>query len=177
MKIAIVDIETTGFSPENECIVEVGITELDLETGETNLIYDELVKEGHFDESKKNSWIFKNTNLKYEDVMKAKPLDKKRIQEIFDTYKLTAYNKKFDFGFFKFRDFKFDELPCPMIIATNICKIVKKRGAGYKWPKVQEAWNFFFPDSGYVEEHRGGDDSVHEAKIVYELYKQGHFIV
>ncbi|KKN18291.1 hypothetical protein LCGC14_0957340 [marine sediment metagenome] len=31
--IAVVDIETTGFSHQKDCIVEIGIYELDLSTG------------------------------------------------------------------------------------------------------------------------------------------------
>jgi len=176
-KIAIVDIETTGFLPRG-LIVEVGISELDLDTGEVKLIYNELVKEpGFCEEDHMVSWIFTNTDLKFEDVMKADPLDVKTIQVILDKYPTTAYNKKFDFGFFKLRGLKVNELPCPMIISTNLCKLEKKRGSGYKWPKVQEVWDFLFPDSGYIETHRGGDDSVHEAKIVYELYKRALFVV
>jgi hypothetical protein len=45
MKIAIVDIETTGFLNKGGLIAEVGIILLDLETGETECIYEELVKE------------------------------------------------------------------------------------------------------------------------------------
>jgi hypothetical protein len=38
-----------------------------------------------------------------------------------------------------------------------------------------EAYNHFFPEKNYKELHRGGDDSLHEAEIVYELYKLGEF--
>jgi DNA polymerase-3 subunit epsilon len=40
---------------------------------------------------------------------------------------------------------------------------------------VEEAFKFFFPESQYIEAHRGADDAKHEAMIVYELYKLGIF--
>jgi hypothetical protein len=46
-----------------------------------------------------------------------------------------------------------------------------------KWPKVQEAWDFFFLRSDYLEAHRALDDARHEALIAYELYKLGKFRV
>lgn len=175
MKIAVIDLETTGFLPKG-LIVEVGITELDLETGETKLIYNELVKEEGFNESHKNSWIFQNTDLKFEDVLKANPLDKETIQNILNQYKTSAFNKKFDFAFLRARDFEINELPCIMYSASNTVGAKNKNG-GKKAPNVQEAWDYFFPDSDYKELHRGGDDSVHEAMIAYELYKRGAFQV
>ena len=177
-KIAVVDIETTGFSTEKDCIVEIGIVELDLETGERTELYNQLVKEENLEEKHKNCWVFENTDMKFDDVMNAQSLDIKTLQAIFDKYPMTAYNKKFDTRFLIDRGLKMNELDCPMIIATNICKLPSKRLAGkYKWPKVQEAYDFFFPDSGYIETHRGCDDAFHEAEIVYELYKRGDFVV
>jgi DNA polymerase-3 subunit epsilon len=44
-----------------------------------------------------------------------------------------------------------------------------------KWPKVEEAWEYFFPDIKYIEAHRALDDAQHEALIAHELYKLGKF--
>lgn len=82
----------------------------------------------------------------------------------------------FDFGFLKDRGFTFPiELDCPMKLSTDICKIPSPRGRGYKWPKVQEAYDFFFPDNEYIEKHRGADDAFYEADIVYKLYQMEIF--
>ena len=107
--------------------------------------------------------------------MRANPLNKEKVQEIFDKYPATAYNKKFDFDFLRDRGLVIRDLPCPMILATDICKIPHANGYGNKWPKVQEAWDFFFPDTGYIEKHRGANDAEHEALIVHELHKLGVF--
>lgn len=174
-KIAILDIETTGF-PTSECIVEVGFAELNLYTGAIRVIYDELVKEPGLCQKHADSWIFKNSDLDFDSVMRAKPLDKEAIQGILDKYETTAFNKAFDFKFFRSRGFEIRELECPMLLATSVCRIANRRGGGFKWPSVEEAWRFFFPDIPYVEKHRGADDAVHEAKIVHALYKRGVFV-
>ena len=44
-----------------------------------------------------------------------------------------------------------------------------------KWPTVAEAWEYFFPATGYEEAHRALDDARHEALLVHELYKLGKF--
>lgn len=176
MKIAVIDIETTNLQENGGLIVEVGIIELCLETGFMRVIYDELVKEDGYNEDHKNSWIFNNSDLKHEEICKANPLDIQKIQEILNKYPVTAYNKDFDFNFLRSRGIQnIKELPCPMKILTPICKIENEYG--FKWPKVQEAYEFLFGKTGYIEAHRGIDDALHEAQIVYRLYERGDFRV
>lgn len=177
MKIAVVDIETTGFQKDNGLIVEVGIVELCLETGFTRIIYNELVREKEYNSNHKDSWIFNNSSLTHNDVCCANPLEVDKIQEILNQYKATAYNKDFDFNFLRSRGIIISELDCPMKIATDICKIPSQIGYGYKWPKVQEAWDYFFGVTDYIEEHRGADDALHEAQIIYKEYQLGKFKV
>lgn len=176
-KIVVVDIETTDKnSYKNDLIVEIGITELDLQTGNTKPLFNHVVKEDGFGDKHRNSWIFENSDLTFEEVCKAPDLKifLPELQKIFQKYYATAYNKQFDFGFLGFRGLSIDhQLPCPMLVATNVLKI--QHYYGWKWPKVQEAWDFFFPNSDYEEEHRGYDDAEHEAKIVYKMYQLGHY--
>jgi DNA polymerase-3 subunit epsilon len=181
-KILIIDIETTGFNPYNEHIVEIGIVELDLETGDTKILLDEFVKEeGLTKDILDKSWICKNGFIDPVDVMDY-GIDwsevKEATQDIINMYPLgaTAYNNKFDFGFLDARGIdQKKKLPCPMILSTPVCKIKHYKGNGYKWPTCEEAYNHFFPDAKYIELHRGADDAMHEAKIVHELYKLGKF--
>lgn len=180
-KILIVDIETTGFLQEGGKIVEVGIVELDLSSGDKKIVFDQVTHEkGITREEVENSWIVKNSTLTIEDIRTSKSLDllRSEIQSILNSYQhgSTAYNNVFDFGFMEHRGFVFPKkLACPMKIATNICKIPKI--GGYKWPNVQEAHEFLFGKTGYIESHRGADDAFHEADIVFELYKMGKFTI
>lgn len=178
-KIMVVDIETTGFFNKGGLIVEIGAVSLDLASGEVAPLFDMLIRESGFSDKHRDSWIFKNSDLKFEDVLRARHINnhliRMQLQHLFDLFPATAWNKKFDFEFLRDRGFKIRELDCPMMLATNICKLPGPYG--YKWPKVEEAWRYFFPDISYVEAHRGLDDAMHEAKLVHELYKRGVFKV
>lgn len=183
MKIAILDIETTGFLQAGGTIVEIGIVELNLETGERKIVFDEVTHEkGITREHVEKAWIIKNSDLTVEAIQKSRSLDKIKpeVQEIINSYEngVTAYNNSFDFGFLEDRGFHFPvKLAYPMKIATPICKLPKKRGYGFKWPNVEEAYKFFTGQTEFIEAHRGADDAMHEAVIVHELYKMGHFTV
>lgn len=178
-KILIIDIETTGFSHTSGKIVEIGIVELDLATGEKQILFDQVCREEEAThEEIEASWIVQNSTLTTEEILASKFLHTlaPEIQEIISKYEhgATAFNNTFDFGFLESRGFVFPKkLPCPMRLSTGICKIPSPRG--FKWPKVEEAHKHFFGDSGYVEQHRGADDAFHEADIVYELFKMGVF--
>lgn len=178
-KILIIDLETTGFNPADAEIVEIGIVSLDLETGEKEILFDKIIKPEKLSNEKiKDSWIVRNGYMKAEEIINSNPISDyaDEVQTIFDSYKngLTAYNNSFDFGFLNFQGFGYRKLACPMIISTKICKIPGRHG-GYKWPSVQEAYDYFFPGNQYEEKHRGADDAFHEADIVYKLYQMGLF--
>jgi len=179
--ILILDIETTGFLNQGGKIVELGIVQLDLDTGEKEIIFNEVCHEKGITLSDiESSWIINNSDLnincvKYSGTLESK---KNRIQNILDSYPLgaTAFNNDFDFGFLENRGLVFPKkLPCPMKLSTDICKIPHPNGRGNKWPKVEEAHLHFFGDIGYVEKHRGADDAFFEADIVMKLYELGIF--
>lgn len=180
-KILIIDIETTGFLQAGGKIVEIGIVELDLNNGKSKIIFDKVMHEkGITKEEVEKAWIISNSSLTVEMIQLSKNLESYRdeIQQIIYKYPLgaTAFNNKFDFGFMENRGFEFPEkLGCPMLLSQNIVKARNKAGR-IKWPKVEEAYKHFFGD-GYVEEHRGADDALHEAEIVHELYLRGVFKV
>ena len=179
VKIAVVDIETSGFLAQGGTIVEVGIAGLDLDTGEVTEEFDMIVKEEAFNEDHTKNpfgWIFQNSDLRYQDVLDGAPFAdaKAQIQAVFDKFPAgaTAFNKQFDFGFLRDRGLKIKDLSCIMLKATPIVGLppVGNRKSP-KWPKVEEAWEYFFPDIPYVEKHRALDDAMHEAKIAHAIIK------
>ena len=183
-KILIIDIETTGFLNAGGKIVEVGICSLELETGKIEKVYDQVTHErGVTLEEVQNSWIIEHSDLTADKIRFsiAFDLQKDMIQRFINLYPdgATAYNNRFDFEFLESRGINFPKkLACPMIISTPILKLKKRNGsAGHKWPSVEEAYHYFFPDEDYVEKHRGFDDCVHEAKIVKKLFDLGKFKV
>jgi DNA polymerase-3 subunit epsilon len=183
-RIGIIDIETTGFIGRGS-IVEIGIASLDLDTGKVKIVFDSLCCEDVFDKkhyTKPLGWIFENSDLTPEEVWEApRFLDiKEEVQDLISSHAaVTAFNRTFDFKFLESRDFIIEsKAQCAMQAAHPICKIPNRSGRkGYKWPNVEEAWKFFFPEVEYYEKHRGGDDARHEAYIVYELWKLGAFSI
>jgi DNA polymerase-3 subunit epsilon len=181
-KVNVVDIETTGFLNKKGLIVEVGIVQLDLEKESIKGLYNSTCREPDFSEKHKGSWIFSNSDLTMKEVMEGPRLEecKEAIQEALDDCdRITAFNKSFDFDFLRSRGFIINnEWDCPMKVSTEVCKIPKTgkgaRYGGYKWPTVEEAWRFLFPNYQYSELHRGLDDAKHEAGIVNELFKRGY---
>jgi DNA polymerase-3 subunit epsilon len=135
------------------------------------------VKEPLFGDIHRNAWIFFNSDLRFEDVVDAPGLDhvKDEIQEILNQYSLTAYNNAFDFGFMESRGFTIKkDIPDIMAVAKEACKIMYTNG-NYKNPKMQEAWDNLFPNTNYREAHRAVDDAIHEAEILFEMYKRGEY--
>lgn len=180
MEILIIDIETTGFLKSGGKVVEVGIVSLNLNDGSKKILFDSLCHEIPMTlEEVESSWIVQNKYITVEEIRNSPQLVSllPEIQEIISAYPngATAFNRAFDFDYLEDRGIRFPKkLPCPMLLSTPICKCPNANGrAGYKWPKVIEAYKYFFPESNYEELHRGADDSMHEAEIVYELHKLG----
>lgn len=182
-KILILDIETTGFLQNGGKIVEIGIVSLNLQSGEITPLFGEVTHEkGITKEEVEISWIVKNSSLTTEMVRHSTRLDKlqPKIQEIINAYPLgcTAYNNAFDFGFLESRGFTFPKkLADPMKLLTPILKIPKRGGFGYKWPSVEESVALYLGKNEYKEEHRGLQDAIDEAEIVWKLYREGLFTV
>jgi DNA polymerase-3 subunit epsilon len=179
MKIIIGDTETTAFTPKTGFLVELGLVSLDLDTGEVVTLFDKLFKNPELGWEHRDSWIFKMGYIDINDVRKAEPLSAytSEIQSILDEHKyFAAWNVDFDLRFIKAEGLIVpNPLPCPMKTSAKWFDLPYKSGRGRgKFASVDEAWiKLFGEDTGYEEIHRGADDAVHEAKIMYELYKQG----
>jgi DNA polymerase-3 subunit epsilon len=176
MDILIIDIETTGFLNQKGTIVEIGATELNLNTGIRKIVFDKICKEQSFSAEqtiRPFGWIFENSTLTPNDVNNGYAFEtiKHELQQLINKYYCTAYNKTFDFGFLKNRGLVIKEIDCLMHLSTNVCKIKGKHS--YKWPSVEEAYKMLCDDSNYKEAHRAAKDSYDEAAIAYELFKLG----
>lgn len=180
-EIAVVDIETTSLKPWEGSIIEIGICCLNLENGSISKLFDTVVREERFNiTTENNAWIFQNSSITAQEILNAPRWEKIRdkLNIIFDRYPVTAYNKQFDFGFLRSRNIiPKKELPCPMILATPILKLPHSDPyySNYKWPSVEECWDWYFPQIPYIEKHRAYDDCIHEAQIIYKMHCVGHY--
>ncbi|WP_152285727.1 3'-5' exonuclease [Flavicella marina] len=175
-EILVLDIETTGLSSRNDYILELGIVKLNIDTGEITELFDKVFKDPNLTAKHRNSWIFQNGFMDIEEVRNANPISdyKDEIQQTLNAFKgkITAWNCDFDFSFLEANGFELGQkTTCPMKASTDFFKIESSRG--YKWPKAQEAWDILFPTTPKIEAHRGLDDSIMEAKIIFELIQKG----
>lgn len=172
-EIAIIDLETTGDNFYSDSIIEIGICKLNLNTGEIKPLFDKICCEKGKDISS-DAWIFNHSNLDYYDVVNAPDISKYRreVQHILNMYPVTSYPQNFDFTFLTNRGFKIrKKFWDPMKKLQYLLKIPHYNG-DYKWPSIQEAWNYFFPESDYTPNHRALDDAIHEAQIIFAYYKE-----
>lgn len=107
-EILVIDLETTGFLHQNAAIVEVGIVAVHLGSGQREILFDSICRESHLSARHRTypmGWIFENSTLTVESVRAAPLLDNllPEIQRIIDAYPIgaTAYNRSFDFDFWK----------------------------------------------------------------------------
>ncbi len=175
-ELLVLDIETTGFSPTNDFILELGIVKLNLTTGKITTLFDRVFKDPNLTAKHRKSWIFVNGFMHIDEIRNALPLDNYReeIQSILNPFKgkIIAWNRDFDEKFLIYEGFDLGaDIECPMKASTEFFAIEGNRG--HKWPKAQEAWDILFPHNHKIEEHRGLDDAIMEAKIIFELYKRG----
>lgn len=61
---------------------------------------------------------------------------------------------------------------CTMLFSTDICKIPKTRGSGYKWPKLQEIHKFLFGVE-FEDAHDALADVKATVRVFFELKKRG----
>ena len=173
MKILVVDIETTGLYTNSDAIVEIGISLVDTNTKKVTLLFDKIVKDKILTKWKhQNGWVFNNSDLTYEEVENAEPIEHyfDEIQSYFDKYKMTAYNKSFDLRFLRRAGFKINDIKCLMKTATQY-SILKDKLGRVKKPSVEEIYNQFFIKEGdaYIEKHRAGADVLDESRILLHM--------
>ena len=66
---------------------------------------------------------------------------------------------------------------CAMLASTDICKCKYKdpRKTGYKWPKLDEAYNFMYPNEPLtVQAHHAKYDVQKTCKVLEYLVKNNH---
>ena len=108
-RLLVIDIEITRFNHKTDCILELGIVELDTYNGTNNELLDAQIKENHLSTKHHNIWIFNYGFMTHEDLRGAENQEFhfKTIQSIFDNYlgKICAWNRAFDTEFLKSRVF------------------------------------------------------------------------
>ena len=113
------------------------------------------------------------------DKCKAQGIDIKDAMRVFHGYSTLAqtkvcFNIKFDSFLVDSECYRLGAAPfnwsdgfCVMLQSTPICKIPHKNGrAGFKWPKLQEAYKFFFN-----EEFSDAHDAMADTRATARIFK------
>jgi DNA polymerase III epsilon subunit-like protein len=165
MSILIVDCETTSLYSNMGSLVNVGVTELDENTGMITPKFEALIKDGVALDPK--AWVFQHTTLTPQDIEeKGLPIEQvvEVLNELFKDKPVTAYNTKFDYGWLRSRGVVIpNEYPCIMETAKSIMKSQKYA--------VPVALAYYKIEA--VEPHQALDDSILEAVILRCI--QNHF--
>lgn len=178
------DTETTGLRPGNIC----------------QLSY--LIVDGNNIDAK--NYYFKVDNVEYGaqrvhglSVQELHRLSKNKtfkdhfsliLNDFTSSETLVAHNFNFDLNFLKAeyancgKDFEYSNSLCTMRYFTDICKIPKSNGSGYKWPRLEELLRYFkIKDREILKATReifGADKTnYHDARFdtvaVYLCYMKG----
>ena len=189
MKILVLDTETTGLEgAPDDLVLDIGISEVDLDTGSVEPFYSSLIGYPEEDiEKRKDSWIFRNSDIEPSMLMNAPG-----FYDVWDELcrklrdrKVTSYNTAFDFGKFLFNTpwsmrGWFDLLPDPMLVATDVCAIPSPYYPDeYKWPRLEEAYGILCPEdpAGIKGEqaHRALSDSMVAGHVLLKLFEMGAY--
>jgi len=94
-----------------------------------------------------------------------------------------AHNAKFDIGmiyhevnhiFGEQGPLVFNNIYCIMELMTPICKLPYiSNKSGYKYPKLEEAYNYLFPGETIPDQHNALQDCRATAKIFKYLWTEG----
>jgi len=177
----VIDLETTHLRPEMGNIIQVGIAELDPKNN-VRIILDKYVIEEEINQKAwDNAWIFQNSEITPEMVLKK---GKKwaeiapEIQYILDHCRgVTAYNSAFDFGWLESRNITLPKSVIPCLMKTF--------AHGEKWCKFYEALDIVFPDTETAPEavrdyragrcHTAGADATAEAALLGAMLRLGYY--
>lgn len=92
---------------------------------------------------------------------------------------LVAHNYEFDKNMYLLeceanlldtKQFSTKSTCCTMLNSTNICKIPKTRGSGYKWPKLQEIHKHLFGEE-FEDAHDALADILATKRVFFEIMR------
>lgn len=179
--VAFIDTETNGTpSPNKDLhdrlqvhVAQIAVLLCDLNGKEVNR-YTALVKPTHFDMPQ---YLVDNCHGLSIDILNAKGEEREVVmpaaQKLLDaSWLICAHNYGYDSSVLEMesqRDYGFFMPPrralCTMKQMTDICKLPKARGSGYKWPKLIEAYRHC-----YGKDFEGAHDAMFDTLACREIF-------
>jgi DNA polymerase-3 subunit epsilon len=179
-KIVIIDIETTGFNRDLDNIIEIGIVELDIKSGQIRTLFNSQVKDTNFDVSQHiDNTFIKTSGIDIYEISESISIKEceEDLQLIFDNYRCAAYNRTFDFGWLESRAFS---IPMKLMDIMRFCIKSFPNCGSFKF---QDVYKFitnqpndfitkYLTRTYYKSNHRAIDDAICEAEVLFYLIKE-----
>lgn len=188
--IFVIDTETTGLDgAPKDVVVDIGICSVDIKKGEVKDIYSSVVGYDvtEWDRTRKEAWIFENTDLTLDMVASAPPLCKIRedVYEILKGQIVTSYNIPFDMDKFLYKEpwnlrGTFTVCTDIMKAATDVCKLPSQfYGIKYRFPKLDHAYKTVLDrdpaNIGDKQDHRALSDARMASYLMIGMYEHGDY--
>ena len=161
-------------------IVEIGIVELDINTGERKILFNAPIYEDGVEKCN-GMGAFNISNLDIIDVKKSNGLESYRevLQFIFDNYRITSYNTTFDLEILELRGFK---IPKKMMDMMKFVRRLLPKGKynfefayRYFYNLRENVTGKYLKNKNYEEQHRAIDDAIHEVELLFLLINKFKF--
>jgi len=171
--IYVLDLETTGLDYLYDRILEVAIYELNLENYSYKKVYDKVIKQDITQHFIQNCWVVQQNYITLDEIDHGiyQETAIREVKRILQDQDWTSFNVKFD-GKFLIHQFKITLKQPRVCLMKNTTDIVRIPGHydEFKWPKLQEAYYYFFNEQ-MPEKHRAGPDTQLAVEIAIALHK------
>lgn len=171
-----IDVETTGFN--NPRMVQIGAF-LCEDWGQVRECYSSIIQPEGFEIPSEASATHGITTEIAKERGRPLPIILERLNSmIIDADLLIAHNVRFDYSVIANEYSRTGFMPtfinfyCTMLESTQVCKLPTKNKGGYKWPKLAEAYMFFFNEKLY-NAHDALTDVLACRRIYFEGLQQG----
>jgi len=189
-EVYVIDTETTGLDGYPvDVIVDIGVSKVNFVKETVEDVYSSMV--GYdistWSEERQHAWIFENTDLTLIDVFNA-PRPNTVINDLlpilFGRY-VTAFNTGYDLVKFLYHspwnfNTLFAEVTDIMKAAVPVCKVPRATGVGYKFPKLQEAYDIITAgDPAGIngkQDHRALSDTRVAGHVMLQMFKNGDYV-
>ncbi len=191
-RLLVLDTETTGLiGGPHDLVVDIGICEAVLSTGEVNEVYSSVVgyDTTEWSDEMCRSWIFENTDLTVDMVAAGKPFPavKQEVSKLLRGKYVTCYNVQYDLDKFLYREpwnlqRQFLEARDIMFSAAELCKLpaMDPRVKEFRYPKLDYAYQHLMGGDdpagiGEKQDHRALSDAKVASHLMIRMYREGHY--
>lgn len=182
-------LDALDWNRYGDVVLDIGMCEISLSEGTVKDLYSSIV--GYdtdlWNERKRNSWIFSNSDMTLEAVSAAPRLSKvlEDVKRILKDRWVTSYNVQYDLDKFLYKfpwnlKGSFREVRDPMFSAKNILKLPSQYYGvkDYRYPKLELAYEKILDGEDPAgihkhQDHRALSDARMASHVLLRMYREG----